>query len=98
MNITRDIQSLTTFKRRTNEMLEQLRETGEPLVLTVNGKAELVVQDAAAYQAIMDRLETLDAIREGLNDAAQGRVKPAQSVIRHLRKKHAISRRSDKKG
>jgi len=44
------IDSLTRFKRQTAEYLERLHETGEPLILTVNGKAEVIVQDAAAYQ------------------------------------------------
>jgi hypothetical protein len=47
MNLSRDIHSLTDFKRQTPEFLRQLKETGHPLVLMINGKAELVVQDAA---------------------------------------------------
>ena len=45
INLSRDIQSLSTFKRNTNELIIQMKETGNPVVLTVNGKAELVVQD-----------------------------------------------------
>lgn len=99
MNITRDIQSLTMFKRQTNDIVKQLRKTGEPVILTVNGKAELVVQDAAAYQAMMDRIEAIEGIREGLKDAQDGHVVSAKSSISQLRKRHAaLSRRSDKKG
>ena len=50
IDISKDIHSLTDFKRRTTELVGQLKTTGRPLVLTVNGKAELVVQDAASYQ------------------------------------------------
>ena len=56
LNIRTDILPLTDFKRRTNEFVEQLRETGRPLVLTINGKPEIVVLDASAYQEIQDRL------------------------------------------
>lgn len=45
MDITKDIQPLTNFKRNTTELLRQMKETGEPIVLTINGRAELVVQD-----------------------------------------------------
>ena len=51
MNLIEDIHSLTDFKRKTSEFLRQLKETGKPLVLTINGKAELVVQDAAILSA-----------------------------------------------
>ena len=52
LDFSRDIQSLTDFKKNTSEFINQLKETGEPVVLTINGKAELVVQDAAAYQKL----------------------------------------------
>ena len=74
LNLERDIDSLTNFKRQTAEYLHRLQETGEPVVLTVNGKAQVVVQDVAAYQKLVetatraDRDETLTAIREGLAD------------------------------
>ena len=49
LDINRDINSLSNFKRNTPEFLRQLQETGHPVVLTINGKAELVVQDTASY-------------------------------------------------
>jgi len=52
-----DIFSLSDFQRRTREHIRRLRETGRPEVLTVNGRAELVVYDAATYQEIADDLE-----------------------------------------
>ncbi len=71
INLSQDIQSLSTFKRNTNEMIEQMKAKGNPLVLTVNGKAEIVVQDAAAYQKLLDkiaRLETLVNQQEKLTE------------------------------
>ena len=57
LDLANDIRSLSDFKRNTVELLDRLRKTGHPLVLTINGKAEVVVQDAAAYQALLDRVE-----------------------------------------
>ncbi len=54
INLTRDIHSLTEFKRNTNEFLQRLKQTKSPLVLTVDGKAELVVQDAESYQKLLE--------------------------------------------
>jgi prevent-host-death family protein len=50
LDITKDIQSLTTFRRRSGDFLKQLRKSKRPVVLTVKGKAAAVVQDAEAYQ------------------------------------------------
>lgn len=55
-----DIGSLTDFHRNTKAHLEKLRRTGRPELLTVNGKAVVVVQNAAAYQRL---LETLDKLK-----------------------------------
>ena len=52
-----DILSLTEFHRHSREHIEQLRATGHPKVLTVNGRAELIVQDAAAYQRLREIAE-----------------------------------------
>ena len=75
MNIDRDIHPLTDFKRNTSHFLTQLKETGQPVVLTINGKAELVVQDAASYQKLADlaeRLETIQAVKESLASIDRG--------------------------
>jgi prevent-host-death family protein len=97
INVATGIDSLTKFKRQTAEYLDELHRTGDPLVLTVNGKAEVVVQDAAAYQRLVEtaaraeREETIAAIREGLADVKAGRTKPARAAIKKLAKKYGIS-------
>ena len=92
LDIANDIRSLSDFKRNTLELLERLRQTGNPLVLTVNGKAELVVQDAAAYQALLDRVEAIEGIQQGLLDVKAGRTKPARQVFKRLRRKPGVRR------
>ena len=70
LDLTQDIRSLTEFKRNTSELVENLKRTKHPLVLTVNGKAELVVQDAESYQALLNAaelVETLKGIKRGLD-------------------------------
>jgi len=88
-----DIHSLTDFQRHTKEHIERLKETGRPEVLTVNGKAEVIVQDAAAYQKLLelvDRLQAIEGIQKGLESMQRGEGKPAHEVFTRLRKKHHI--------
>ena len=92
LDLANDIRSLSDFKRNTLQLLDRLRKTGHPLVLTVNGKAEVVVQDAAAYQALLDRVEAIEGIQRGLGDVKAGRTKPARRVFDRLRRKHGIPR------
>lgn len=60
LNIAEDICSITEFKRRTADIVAHLRGTGRAVVLTTNGKADVVVQDAASYQKLLDRLEACE--------------------------------------
>jgi prevent-host-death family protein len=63
VDLSRDIIPLTDFKRRTSEYLERLKETGGPLVLTVNGKPEVVLLDPAEYQKIVKLLDPAEKVR-----------------------------------
>ena len=84
MKLKRDIQSLSIFKRDTAKFVRQMKKTKRPVVLTVNGKAELVVQDAASYQELLeakDRMETLEGIQRGLDSLARNGGKPAEQFF-----------------
>ncbi|HBB32261.1 MAG TPA: prevent-host-death protein [Cyanobacteria bacterium UBA8803] len=87
INLSRDIHSLTDFKRNTAEFLQRIKQTKHPLILTVNGKAELVVQDAESYQKLLDAaelLETLKGIKLGLEQMDKGQGQKAQDFFNEL--------------
>jgi prevent-host-death family protein len=93
LDITKDIQSLTTFRRRSGDFFKQLKKTKRPVVITVKGKAAAVVQDAEAYQRLLDlaaRADAEEGIRQGLDDVSRGRTRPAKMAFDEIRRKHAI--------
>ena len=95
LDITKDIQSLTTFRRNSGKFLKQIKKSKRPIVLTVNGKAEAIVQDAEEYQRLLDiaaRADVYEAIRQGLDDIAKGRTRPAEEVFAEFRRRHGLSR------
>ncbi len=95
IDITSDIQSLTTFRRSSAEFLKQLKATKRPIVLTVNGKAEAVVQDAAAYQRLLDIAapgSAEEGIRQGIDDFENGQYLPVEEAFAQIRCKYDISR------
>jgi prevent-host-death family protein len=63
LDLSQDICSLSDFKRNSAPLVEQLKRTGRPVVLTLNGKADLVVQDVVAYQRLLDRIRELELHR-----------------------------------
>jgi prevent-host-death family protein len=95
LDITKDIQSLTTFRRRSGDFMKQLKKSKRPVVLTVKGKAAAIVQDAEAYQRLLDIAASANAeegIRQGLDDVAHARTRPAREVFDEIRRRHDIPR------
>ncbi len=90
---TSSIDSLTNFQKNAKSFTTRLEESKEPLVLTVNGKAKLVVQDAEAYQAMLDELEQsrfVEAVRQGLKESHQGLSRPAEDVYSEMKERHGL--------
>lgn len=91
----RNIHALSEFQRNTKHYVEQLQETHKPLVLTVNGEAALVVQDAESYQQLLEELEkarSIIAIKRSQEEFADGKDKDVRSALEELRVKHDIPR------
>jgi len=91
----REVRSVTEFQRNLKDYVGRLKEKKIPMVLTVNGRAEVVVQDAEGYQALLDRLEraeTVAAIRQGTEQFERGEGIPLKQAERRLRKRHGFSR------
>lgn len=94
MKYARDIQSLSVFKRDSAKFLNQMKETGEPIVLTVNGKPAAVVVDPEDYDMWRERerRETIEGIRRGMADVEAGRVRPIEEFFDEMFKKFDIPR------
>jgi prevent-host-death family protein len=95
LDITKDIHSLTAFRRRSGDFMKQLKKSRRPVVLTVKGKAAAVVQDAYAYQRLLDtaaRADAAEGIRQGLEDLRKSRVRPAREFFADFETKHGLSR------
>jgi prevent-host-death family protein len=95
LDITKDIQSLTTFRRRSGDFMKHLRKSKRPVVLTVKGRAAAVVQDAEAYQRLLDiaaRVDVNEGIRQGLEDAKKGKTRSANEFFDEFEAEHGIRR------
>jgi prevent-host-death family protein len=96
LDLSRDIHSLSDFKRKTSTYMARLKKSGHPLVLTINGKAELVVQDAASYQRLLElaeQAEMMEFLLESRADMEAGRTEPAVEALERLGKKYKLKRK-----
>ncbi|MCC6359440.1 MAG: type II toxin-antitoxin system Phd/YefM family antitoxin [Phycisphaerales bacterium] len=86
-----DVHSLTDFLRNSKKHLQRLRKARRPALLTVNGKAAVVVQDAAAYEQLLERLERVEAlegIQRGIDAMKRGQTRPLGGVLDDLKAKY----------
>jgi hypothetical protein len=77
----------------TAQYVDRMEREGRPVTVRIDGRPPLAIQDARAYQLLwelVDRVETIEAVREGLQQVEQGRTLPLEEVDRRLRKKHGI--------
>ena len=95
LNLSTDIQSLTAFRRRSSQFLRQIKKSRRPVILTVNGKAAAVIQDAEAYQRLLDIAAGADpreGIRQGLEQARKGKTRPVEEFFKEFEAKHGLQR------
>lgn len=89
-----DIHSLSDFQRNTREHIEHLTATGRPSVLTVHGRAEIVVQSAEGYQRLLDIAQNaaaIVAVQRGLAGADEGSGVDADDAFAALEAELGIS-------
>lgn len=70
-----------------------MKQNRGPVLLTVNGKAEIVIQNAQSYQEMvtrLDRAESIAAIRRGINDFENGNAQETREAFDEIRHKHGI--------
>jgi antitoxin YefM len=84
LDLEADIQPVSDFRANASAMLQQVRETGRPLVLTQRGRGAAVLLDIGAYQGLLDELEELRDVHRGLADVAEGRVVDHAEVVARI--------------
>jgi len=100
MDLTTDIQPLSYFKRNTPAAIRQIKK-GRPMVLTIDGKAQLVVLDTKEYQAYArhkEHEEMLAFLEESRQDIAKGRVRPMRQALAEIAEKYDLPSRRRPKG
>ena len=82
---TRDIQPVTEFRAKAAQFIEQVRKTGEPVILTQHGRSAAVLLDVESYESLMDELAVLRDVREAEAQVAAGKGLSHAAVARKLR-------------
>lgn len=87
----KDIHPVSDFSRKPAEIIQRLKQTKRPEILTVNGSAAVVIQDAQAYEETMELLDSIQHIAAASEEFDQGKGKDVKLVFADLRKRLAQS-------
>ena len=84
LDLQADIQAVSDFRANTAAILDQVKTTGRPVVLTQRGRSAALLVDVGSYQLLLDEVETLRDILAGLEDARAGRVSSNADARAHV--------------
>jgi prevent-host-death family protein len=87
VKLSNQIKPISYLKAHAAEIVRKLGEKREPLVITQNGEAKVVIQDIESYEQTQETMALLKILALGMRQIEDGKVLPAEDVIRHLRKR-----------
>jgi prevent-host-death family protein len=86
MNLATHVRPISYLKSHAAEIAKDVTETGEPMLITQNGEARLVVMDVASYEQKEQTLALLKMLAMGQRDIEQGHYRDADDVFADLDK------------
>lgn len=89
MKYSHQIKPISYLKARAADVVRELRERREPLIITQNGEARLVVQDVESYEQTQETLALLKILALGNQQIEAGRVQTVKQAFRQVRKRRA---------
>ena len=87
MKLSSRIKPISYLKAHAAEIVRTLGDRGEPLIITQNGEAKVVMQDIDSYEQMQETVALLKILALGNRQIEAGQVQPAADVITRLRKR-----------
>ena len=85
MKLSRQIKPISYLKAHAAEVVRNLSEQGDPLVITQNGEAKVVIQDIKSFEQTQETMALLKILALGTRQVEEGKVQPAEAVVQRLR-------------
>lgn len=87
LRISQDIVPVSDFKAQAADWLRRIAESGQPLVITQNGKAAGVLLSPARFDELTEQARFVQAVDAGLADSEAGRVHSHETVVAHMKRR-----------
>jgi prevent-host-death family protein len=90
MKLSSQIRPISYLKAHAAEIVRNLGKQQEPMVITQNGEAKVVIQDIASYEQTQQTMALLKILALGMRQVEEGKVLPAENVIKRLRERREV--------
>ena len=87
MKHSSQIKPISYLKAHASEIVRTLGDRGEPLIITQNGEAKVVLQDIHSFEKTQETMALLKMLALGNRQIEAGRVQTAADVIKRLRER-----------
>jgi prevent-host-death family protein len=84
MSLTEDFKTVNELADQTRELLEQVRRTGRPMAITMDGKPAVVLLEAGHYEWLLHLLNLSRLLHQAEEDVRTGRVQPLEDFLKEL--------------
>ncbi|MFQ5865938.1 MAG: type II toxin-antitoxin system Phd/YefM family antitoxin [bacterium] len=90
--LDQDIRPLSEFRANAKALIEQVRKTKRPLIITQHGKSAAVILDVQEFEALLEKIEVLQEIQ-----IAQSQLQAGLGIEHEEAKNQVLSRLAEKK-
>ena len=87
MKLSTAVKPISYIKSHASEIISEVSESGNPVVVTVNGEARVIIQDLKEYEKDRESMAMLKILAMGRKDMFEGRHKPIHQAFAELKKK-----------
>lgn len=91
VSILEDIKSVSDLKKKTRQIFQQLHRTNRPIIVTVNGKPDVVLLDVATFEKKLKMLNLATLLSEAEEEIKKGQIRPAREFLKEFKRSAKIS-------
>jgi prevent-host-death family protein len=85
MKLSSQIKPISYLNAHAAEIVRNMGEQREPLIITQNGEAKVVIQDIESYEQTRETMALLKILALGNRQVEEGKIEPVVDVIKRLR-------------
>ena len=90
MKLSENIKPISYLKANAAKIAQELKEHGDPYIITQNGEAAMVVQSVRDFEQTQETMAMLKMLAQSQKDIDEGNTSGIDAVFNQLRQRHGL--------